>query len=354
MLILNNIDKYCQIFFTFIFLIFIIFMMIYIPIFKTKQNVEAKILKKYPLFFGESGFIPYIEITKAYEDVITAKTLGAIRSIMHFEEFNVGSNKDFLTYEDQYDKTAQHNNVILSFRVSSRFAQEDLEAIENIIKKRKISNLSTAIRIPVGTPENTYMMKLLSFLGNDDWLFIDIDENEYDACTPYIKSCMGKTKAKVVITATERQTRISGSSYENKTYSHTHNTSLLASVIEKRLLTEYFGSYASLKNDLTDGVISTSCYAILTLYDLSKNMFYIIKSDSKLHVSHVYEELRGPLEVLLSETESIVSKIFMTAPISYSFIKEVLNKKKRLMAHDMLQVSLLLFLEQMSKLLEVQ
>ena len=323
----------------------------YIPILKTKHVIERRILINEPGIFLSNWIIPYLEITKPYSgDGDRYKTAPSmcdiLKNTMHFEElYPKGTIPASL---EDYKEIPDNPNIILSLRLNKNEWEKSKVEIAELIRTRKEKNLISAIRIVSGL-DSTTLNEIHTILSERDWILVDIGENDYDATSFYMLKIQRLHHENTAVFSTERPSKISGEQYPNEEYD---NLLLNTSVIRKLKEGEYpfkaFGSYASLKNNLTEGA-ATTCYGVFLAYSLEKNMFYSLRTQNRDHISHIYGETKKQVASDLKDKNSELSKI-ITNPRVMKYLEETLEKKNP-RAVDFLTVSTMQYLTEIEKLL---
>lgn len=148
----------------------------------------------------------------------------------------------------------------------------------------------------------------------------------------------------IIVFSNERPSRLTGDKYIGDKYQNILNTSLIKAVKEERIQCSYFGTYASAKNDLTEGGGPRDVYGIFLIFDFAEGKYYCIKSDEKAHISSVYKFVRDQIE---QEFDSKYRKFFINTPLSLSKLEKIMVNPKNPRCVDFIEVSILHYIEEM-------
>lgn len=273
--------------------------MTYIPIIKTKQNVEQRILEKHLDLFTKNRFIPYLEIlnpTKEASNKTITRCRDAIACIQHFEQYTETTLEKNLEQYKQYKQPQNHlyeDKTIFSLPLTEKNLISQKTQIEQLIKSRQAEGKATAFRIASGTNLEE-VRQLLAILNANDWLIIDLAEQDYSTAEFYLSSIAELKFDHTVIFSTERHKNIRNGDFSENDYDYATeekiNTSLLDMITSGQCPFSYFGTHMGLK-DTKDNEIkrgSAGCSAIFLTYNHKINRFYVLVSEDKDFVGRIY------------------------------------------------------------------
>lgn len=330
---------------------YIIYMKLkFIPILKTKKDIEKRVLLNELDFFIKNKMIPYLEITKPYsgegDRYKTAPQMcNAVKEIIHFEEL---CPKDAIPFSiENYKEIPDNPNIILSLKINKKIWENSKHEIIELIRTRQRKALISAARIPSGLDTNI-LEEIYSSLSYQDWLIVDIGENDYAATSFYMRKVQRLGHKNTAVFSTERPTNISGKQYRNETYDDSFNTSVIREIKEGEYPFNVFGSYVSLKDNRTEGAAAT-CYGTFLIYNLDKNMFYSLRTENKDHIAYIYKKIKLQVISDLEDRNSEIARI-ITDPLVKKYLEETL-KKENPRAVDFLTVSVVQYLVEIAKLL---
>ena len=283
---------------------------IFVPIFKTKRSSEKNAIEKTSSLLLESKHvIPYIEAIKDVYNPIVEKYIRLMGESHFFIE---------PMQNEELDGLFVYENAIPVCLIGR---DTDNKTIDIFVKKGEEPPRPIAFRI--SDSDSTHAKYLEPKLRDKDYLLVDISGNDYSSSLflSAIKMFFN-FKCKIIILSNERSVSASGTDlnkhYNNK-YSNSmfFNHSVINAIKNGTFDFDGFASYCGAKNDLTEEVkISNDIYGYLLSFNLDKNAFYVITSDTRSHITKVYNEL---LDIIGCDYE-IVS-LYKRTPIS----RELLN-----------------------------
>ena len=315
---------------------------IFVPIFKTKCISEPSAIKECLNLFSDR-MIPYLEIkknTKGYE-----RCYRHLNKITHFEQLNRNEN---VSLKDSIEAVINKNDpfIIPSIYITSN---DDFDDNENDIKKfintLHKKDMPISIRIDAGIDDNVLNLLFLN-LYNNDFLFVDINENEYKSSLLFLKKIHASSiRCKVIVISNERPINIQNSSLEENGYNNLFNTTVISSILnEKKFLEDGFASYCSAKNDTYEGEHPVNkSYATFLIYDYSNNSFYSFRTHtSKVSPNNFYE-----LKEILKHpsNHNIINGLFNNTSISNKKLNNYLNGNKPGNASTLITISIIHYIE---------
>jgi len=257
---------------------------IFIPIFKTKQSSEKRAIQNTLDLLVEKRIIPYLEVIKNINDSIPQSY------------FKILSNTSFFAEPTITEQTIDLFDYSNSIPVLSLVKSVDPTSVNDFISKGHNLKRSIGLRINVGN--SSMINKMVTTLNKEDYLFIDIGNNDYSSLLYLSTFKMLHTyECTIIIISDERNDKITGRElYKNyyKKYSDStyFNHSVIESITNGTFDFDGFGSYCGAKNDLTEGVkISNDVYGYLLIYNHLNNSFYIETTDTSDHISRIYNVL---------------------------------------------------------------
>ena len=298
-------------------------MMLFIPIFKTKENAEPHVIDQTSRLFGDS-IIPYVELTKEKSKVITA-----LQDIRHFEQvIRKKKGPDFNTVLSQTVPLLSKNNVIVVIHLKGKELADNIDTIEGFIEQAHALDRHVGIRIESGT-DLKEVTRIQSLLDHDDFLIIDIADQLYNSSILYLrKICRGTDGCKVIVFCDERPAELKAASYASSGFNN-FSTSLIQSIKDGTFIGDGFGSYCSAKNNLDEGQrnSATKTHAIFLIYRYQENSFFSMKSAERDHVSKVYSlHFKKYIEDNRSTWERFING---KTPLSYQNLQSFLGNDKR-------------------------
>ena len=330
--------------------------MIYIPIFKTKANVELKILSNGTELFKKNSFIPYLEIIhperNGQVNKIVTKCQNALNPIQHFQQFCCKSFQDeFAMYTKFKDSSFDpYHNVIYSMGISQEELITCKSEVGSVIKTRRQRGLKSAVRIPSGTDINL-VKEIINLLSVNDWLIIDLDEQEYEAAEFYLNAISDLQFSNTVVFSTERYYRTKNSDFPDYGYADDAkmNTSLIKQIKASNYPFHAFGTYMGLKNSRDDEFIrKTKCTALFQIYNQKKNEFYSIISDTPEYIAKVYQG-KFKEKIRNAYTKGYLKDLF-THPSACIVLNAALSEKSS--ASKFLHASAVHYLEEIAEMRE--
>lgn len=289
---------------------------IFCPVLKTKRVSEKNaLIALKPLLETNKDVIPYLELLKDEDIDRTNKYVDVLDKIPFFIE-PVSSNKasGLLSYP-------------LAIPVFSVNKSTNTADLYSFIACCHQDDRSAAVKI------NCYNSKdaidLLNRLNEKDYLFIDIDRNEYSSVSLLKIIRIIPRKCKIIINSNERNVAYSGRDFSKYNDSFPKdvlfNTTLIQAIKDGSFAFDGFGSYCAAKNDLTEEIqIANTVYGYLLVYNYEQNNFYIVTTNGSDHITRIYKTL---VEEIYSGSKTVLSYL-STTPRSKDMLEEAHLLKK--------------------------
>ena len=282
---------------------------IFCPILKTKRVSERNALQALmPLLEKNVSVIPYLQLLKDDDQNRTDKYISVLSDLPFFVEpvSNI-SLLDLLTYPQS----------IPVFNIKNSAPDVDLY---NYISKCHEFNRRVAVKISCYDSKNASY--LLSQLNSHDYLFIDIDKNDYSSVALLMILKGIPRQCKIIINSNERNVAYSGKDFNKYNDSFPRvtlfNTSIIKSIKNGTFAFDGFGSYCAAKNDSTEEIqIANTIFGYLLTYNYEQNDFYIVTTDTPDHISRVYNTL---VQEIYSSRRTVLTYL-ATTPISNSMLE---------------------------------
>ena len=317
--------------------------MLFIPIFKTKENAEPHVIDETKRLFDDS-IIPYVELTKE-----RSKVFESLQGIRHFEQvIRKKKGLDFHTVLLQTVPLLNKNNVIVAIHLKGKELVNNIDTMKGFIEQAHALGKYIGIRIESGT-DFQEVMRIKSWLTRDDFLIIDIADQLYNSSILYLKKiCKGTCDCKVLVFCDERPAELKAASYASSGFNN-FSTSLIQSIKDGTFIGDGFGSYCSAKNNLDEGkrTSAVTTYAIFLIYRYQENSFFSMKSAEKDHVSKVYSlHFKKYIEDNRSTWERFING---KTPISYQDLQSFLEDgKKKGNAVKYIEIGMIHYIEEIA------
>lgn len=309
----------------------------FIPIFKTKQSSEKKAIQNTLDLLNEKGIFPYLEIIKDINDSIPQSYFKALGDTTFFAE---------PTITEQTDELFDYGN---SIPVLSLIKGASPTSVNDFISKGHNLKRSIGLRINVGN--SSMINKMVTTLNKEDYLFIDIGNNDYSSLLYLSTFKMLHTyECTIIIISDERNDKITGRElYKNyyKKYSDStyFNHSVIESITNGTFDFDGFGSYCGAKNDLTEGVkISNEVYGYLLIYNHLNNSFYIETTDTSDHISRIYNVLVNTIK-----SDTVALSLFDSTSRSKALLDDSMAEGK-LSVKKKITIEIVHYIEEVLKL----
>lgn len=313
----------------------------FVPIIKTKRNAEIPLLKETRSLLEENQIIPYIEFTKPHASLKTF--VERIDGLFHFEELLFKDAAHDLNSTIDYFKTIPFKPYIIqSFRI--RPDESIPDSLFEYLKERSENGGRSAIRINAGTPKET-VEAISSNITQADYIIIDLEDTEYNAAFPYLKMIRDKlnNKENIIVFSREIPNRVPGKEYPDREYDRVLiNTSLVTAAKDPAFPFMYFGTHASAKDDLTEEAFKApNVFGKFLIFDITRNAYYCIKSDTPDHVARVYRQIKAKID------PEEIEELFLHTPRSRKMLEDYIsNPTGKASSSGFMKVSILHYLEE--------
>ena len=290
---------------------------IFVPVFKTKRSSEKNAIEKTSsLILGKDDIIPYLEAIKSISEPVIKKYIDLM-----------GDNRFFIEplSKEELNALFDYGAAIPVYLINRDTKDEE---IDDFVKKSEQLNRSIAFKI--SDSDSLHAHRLEPLLKEKDFLIINLGNNDYGSSL-FLSSIkvFYNFKCQIIILSNERSVSASGSDL-NKNYNNKYsdnvffNHSVIEAIKSGSFNFDGFASYCGAKNDLTEDVkISKEIFGYLISFNYDKNAFYIVTSDTRNHITRVYNDLLS----IISGDREIIS-IYSRTPISNDLLQEHLLTRK--------------------------
>lgn len=311
--------------------------MIFVPILKTKQNAEKSAFEKLlPLFNDE--IIPYIQIIKKPSSFSLFEPY--IKDTKFFFEMRADVEDLIKSYEEI---TNNYDDAIPVIQISKI---KDKTKYFSYNEWFKLLNKSFGLLLNISEFE-FIDHEYISNLTEEDYLFINIDDSNYEPLRTEIDEIKEICPAKVIIISQERKDTIAGRYFTSYKYNRAYFMSSVIDSIKTGLFEEDgFASYCTAKNNEEDtGGNGKPLTAAFLTYVFAENSIYVVTSEKDDIISRVYTNVRERLKKATPENAAFNS-LYTTTPISWNRLNEEFKKPKHSRAVDFIEISIIHYVEE--------
>lgn len=317
--------------------------LIFIPILKNKAVAEPKAIEACSNLFS-SRVIPYIEIINEDESSRGyKKTKKSTDNILHFEQIYRKKDTDLQDIINKTKNTIDNEHTIYSIIINSNEIIDDYGIIKDFITYVHSSNHNCALRIPPIANQET-IKKLFCDLYANDYLIIDIDDNDYSSLDIYFSMINNlKHECYLIAFSDERPKNSTNKSLAYNDYNHSFNTSVIDNIKNDNFVINGFGSYCSAKNDLNQGgTYAYHVYGAFVAYNYDKNDFFSFKTEEPDCLPKAYKKIKS----ILKERVDIINDLFQKTNISFTMVNEFLSSEKNGTAAMYISISIVHYIEE--------
>ena len=313
--------------------------MIFVPIFKTKQNAERCAIAKIKPLLSES-IIPLLQIIKKVDNQNFAVMANSIENNKFFFEIFGKNTKDYTNLTIKIAK--KYGDSIPLFELSKI---DSLVDFNNFVLNRE-NGKSVSIKIKIGQI-NLISMNEIKLLKPTDYLFVDIEDSDYSSLHDEFNQIKFFCKAKIIVITHERKDNIAGKYYKNYSYNRAYFIStVIESIKNNDFLEDGFASYCTAKNNEEEtGGNGDPLTGVFLTYVYSENAVYSVISPKKDVISRVYTQIR---ELLKKESpyNDAFNSLYSNTPISMQRLQIEYKKDKHSRAVDFIEVSIIHYIEE--------
>lgn len=283
---------------------------IFCPLLKTKRVSEKNaVLALKETIEKRDDVIPYFELIQDSTDSVAIKYLTIFDKSSFFAE---PKNNDELASLFAYDYLIPVFNVTTQTKPSE---------INEFITTGH--NNSRPIGIRIVDSDVRFFGLVNRLLLTNDYLFIDIDKNDYKASSFLLIVNKLVKVYKTIIISNERSISYSGKEFskydESFPTDKLFNVSVISSIKDGSFGFDGFGSYCAAKNDLTEEIkIAVTVFGYFLIFDFKQNNFFVSSTEDSEHISKVYNNLIDKIYSTGSDVLTLVS----STPISKGMLDD--------------------------------
>lgn len=310
----------------------------FFPILKTKR-AEKKALLNLNNLLKTKSITPYIED-------LCKKNSNSFFEVLKDIPFIVENTEDPFNFDNYNFKKA-----IFSLRINDEAINFD--KIENVIKGQHNLNKNVCVRIKFGY-DTSLLEKTLNLLNDNDYLFVDIDNDKYISSKDYREKIKEiKPNIKIIIISNERLDKKPGRTYKQlkcdasfkDSSNNDFNTSVVNSIKSNSFYEYGFASYCTVRSIKTYYGFSRSAIGVFLIYSFLDNSFYSIRSASPDQIAKTYNQVH---DFINENYGFLINTFFKNTPLSAELIKKMLfiNPQKNQCAQNFIEISIVHYIEE--------
>ena len=313
--------------------------MLFTPILKTKQSSEYHALEELMALIENTASIrPYIECIKTIDDKCVQKYLDLLNDgVDYFLEPLASDIETLLLNLESY-----HPNCTIVFRITNETSLIDIEAFVNAHKK-----CGKKYGLKIDDADDRYL-SYFKKMDDNDCLFIELGGTAYNSSSFLDDILDEQLKCKIIIHSNERAQYLRGEDFKNLAYNDkaNFNFSVIDAIKASAFSFEGFGSRCTAKDENSEEVkIAKEVYGVFLIYDYDNNNIYTVKSDSKDHISRIYNEVR---DKTIANRMLLDSLFFNYSPVAKKTLDNYLALSKT-SSSRFITISIIRYIEEIAR-----